>query len=126
MPKGGEVGWGSTEYIVRRPKEPLSPEVAYCRARSEDVPEFAIRSMADTSGRQCVRAEALGHHELAAPPARVAEAFGRTVKPLFARAKKTANESCTLAALRDALLPKLIRGEIRVKDAERFLQERGV
>ena len=27
-------------------------------------------------------------------------------------------------ALRDALLPKLIRGEIRVKDAERFLKER--
>jgi type I restriction enzyme R subunit len=25
--------------------------------------------------------------------------------------------------LRDALLPKLIRGEIRVKDAERFLKE---
>ena len=28
--------------------------------------------------------------------------------------------------LRDALLPKLIRGEIGVKDAERFLEERGL
>jgi type I restriction enzyme R subunit len=28
--------------------------------------------------------------------------------------------------LRDALLPKLISGEIRVKDAERFLMERGL
>ena len=28
--------------------------------------------------------------------------------------------------LRDALLPKLIRGEIWVKDAERFLMERGL
>ncbi|MGB9606388.1 MAG: hypothetical protein ACPL88_10990 [Bryobacteraceae bacterium] len=27
--------------------------------------------------------------------------------------------------LRDALLPKLISGELRVKDAERFLKERG-
>jgi type I restriction enzyme R subunit len=26
--------------------------------------------------------------------------------------------------MRDALLPKLIRGEIRVRDAERFLEER--
>jgi type I restriction enzyme S subunit len=34
------------------------------------------------------------------------------------------HESRTLAALRDALLPKLIRGEIRVRDAERFLKER--
>lgn len=31
-----------------------------------------------------------------------------------------------LAGLRDLLLPKLIRGEMRVKDAERFLEERGL
>jgi hypothetical protein len=36
------------------------------------------------------------------------------------------HESRTLAALQDALLPKLISGEIRVKDAERFLKERGL
>ena len=30
-------------------------------------------------------------------------------------------ESRTLAALRDTLLPKLITGELRVKDAERFI-----
>jgi len=35
-------------------------------------------------------------------------------------------QSRTLAAIRDALLPKLISGEIRVKDAERFLKERGL
>ncbi len=29
-------------------------------------------------------------------------------------------------ALRDALLPKFIRGEMRVKDAERYLKERGI
>jgi type I restriction enzyme S subunit len=32
---------------------------------------------------------------------------------------------CTLAALHDVLLPKLISGEIRVKDRERFLEEGG-
>ena len=31
------------------------------------------------------------------------------------------NEFRTLAALRDALLPKFISGELRVKDAETFL-----
>jgi type I restriction enzyme S subunit len=30
------------------------------------------------------------------------------------------------AALHRTLLPKLIRGEIRVRDAERFLKERGL
>jgi len=32
----------------------------------------------------------------------------------------------TSAAIRDTLLPKLISGEIRVKDAERFLKGRGL
>jgi type I restriction enzyme S subunit len=32
-------------------------------------------------------------------------------------------ESQTLAALRDALLPKLISGELRVKDVEKILED---
>jgi type I restriction enzyme, S subunit len=31
------------------------------------------------------------------------------------------HESRTLSALRDTLLPKLISGELRVKDAERYV-----
>ena len=53
----------------------------------------------------------------------VAEAFGSVVEPLIARVLAACNESRTLAALRDALLPKLISGELRVKDAERFTKE---
>jgi hypothetical protein len=30
-------------------------------------------------------------------------------------------EGCTLGTLRDSLLSKLVSGELRVKDAERFL-----
>jgi type I restriction enzyme S subunit len=32
------------------------------------------------------------------------------------------HESRALAALRDALLPKLVSGELRVKDAKKFLE----
>jgi type I restriction enzyme S subunit len=45
---------------------------------------------------------------------------------MFARASKASAESRTLAALRDTLLPKLISGEVRVKDAEGFLTERAL
>ena len=38
----------------------------------------------------------------------------------------SASVTCAHAALRDALLPRLISGEILVKDAERFLKERGL
>jgi type I restriction enzyme S subunit len=117
----GQVGWGSTEYIVLRPREPLPPEFAYCLVRSEDFREFAIQSMTGTSGRQRVQVEALAHYRLAGPPAIVAKTFGSIVKPLFTRASVTAKESRTLAALRDALLLKLISGELRLKDAEKYI-----
>ncbi|WP_105317564.1 restriction endonuclease subunit S [Thermus tenuipuniceus] len=60
------------------------------------------------------------------PPPDVLDAFDRLVKPLFDRQYQNERESRTLAALRYALLPKLISGELRVKDAERFLKERGL
>ncbi|HWQ37506.1 MAG TPA: hypothetical protein VNM24_02695 [Burkholderiales bacterium] len=43
------------------------------------------------------------------------------IKPLFAGPSAAVRESRTLTALRDALLPKLISGELRVKDAEKFI-----
>lgn len=47
--------------------------------------------------------------------------FEATVGPVFGRILASIEESRMLAALRDTLLPKLISGEIRVKDAERAL-----
>jgi type I restriction enzyme S subunit len=117
----GEVGWGSTEFIVLHPKPPLPPEFGYCLARHPDFREFAIQSMTGTSGRQRVQPEALALYQLAVPPEAVARAFGQIVQPLFAQASHAYNESRTLAALRDALLPKLVRGEIRVKDVEKLV-----
>src|SRR5690606_33149517 len=117
----GQVGWGSTEYIVLRPKPPLPEEFAYCLARSAEFRDFAIQSMTGSSGRQRVPSTALEHFMLVVPPAAVAQQFGRQVKPLLARSSAAVAESRTLAALRDTLLPKLISGELRVKDAERLV-----
>jgi type I restriction enzyme, S subunit len=113
------VGWGSTEYIVLRPKAPLPPEFAYCLARSVHFREFAIQSMTGSTGRQRVPAQSLKHYLLPVSPDGIARAFGKFVAPLFARDSRAAGESRTLAALRDTLLPKLISGELRVEDAER-------
>jgi type I restriction enzyme S subunit len=66
----------------------------------------------------------LSEAKLAVPPYPLLEVMDRCVSPIFEASWKRHLESRTLAALRDALLPKLIRGEIRVKDAERFLKER--
>jgi len=50
-------------------------------------------------------------------------AFDETVRPLFDRIVSNERENRTLAATRDFLLPKLMSGEVRVKDAEKIVGE---
>lgn len=109
----GETGWGSTEYIVMRPKQPLPNEFAYCLARSTRFREFAIQNMTGTSGRQRLPAKALAQFPQIEPAKRVAEAFGDLIRPLIALASAAAKESRSTSGLRDALLPKLIAGELQ-------------
>ena len=70
------------------------------------------------------------HHlsdaRLAVPPVALLGIMDSYISPTFEAFWKQNLESRTLAALRDTLLPKLISGALRVKDAERFLRERGV
>ncbi|MBI4774743.1 MAG: hypothetical protein HY788_11280 [Deltaproteobacteria bacterium] len=46
--------------------------------------------------------------------------FGNIVWPIFDRIKASMLHSRTLSALRDALLPKLLSGGLRLPDAERI------
>ena len=110
----GKVGWGSTEYIVLRPKPPLPPEFAYFLARTDEFRAFAISNMTGTSGRQRVPANCLNNFTVAVPPPELAEKFGQFAHAVFAQMKAHDAESRTLAALRDALLPKLLSGELRL------------
>lgn len=50
----------------------------------------------------------------------IVEAYEHRVFPLDSSIEVNERESRTLAAIRDALLPKLISGELRVKNAERY------
>ena len=112
--KTDQIGWGSTEYIVLRPKAPLPSEFAYCLGRNAGFREFAIRNMTGTSGRQRVPATAISNYRMTVPKGLgVPRMFGELVEPLFSLATQKVDESRTLAALRDALLPKLISGELR-------------
>ena len=116
-----EVGWGSTEYIVLKPRNPLPDQFAYCLARSVPFREFAVQNMSGTSGRQRVPVAALKGFLMVTPPAELASQFGKAAGSLLGRANWAVRESRTLAALRDTLLPKLISGEIRVQKAERIV-----
>jgi type I restriction enzyme, S subunit len=110
-----EIGWGSTEYIVLSPKSGYCPEWFYSLARSEDFRDYAIQNMTGTSGRQRISGETIEQFEIAIPPIAISEEFGEFAKPLMEHIKRNAFEVITLAKLRDALLPKLMSGEVRIK-----------
>jgi type I restriction enzyme S subunit len=57
------------------------------------------------------------------PPVRVQKAYGTIAQMFYARIHAAYSESRTLTALRDTLLPKLISGELRVKEAEKFVKQ---
>lgn len=114
-----EVAWGSTEFIVLRPVEPIPPVFAYLLARWNEFRDHAERSMTGSSGRQRVALDSLAAFKFVLPPENIALAFGEIVTPLFARIAANMSEIRTLAALRDTLLPQLLSGAISVRDAER-------
>ena len=60
--------------------------------------------------------EAMARYPIVVPSLEAAKAYTRLVTPWFAEIRTHIAESHTLARIRDALLPQLLSGEIRVKD----------
>ena len=64
----------------------------------------------------------MARYPVVIPSANIGEAFSAQIRSAIDRIIASIHESRTLAALRDTLLPKLISGEIRVKDAGKIAE----
>jgi type I restriction enzyme, S subunit len=82
---------------------------------------IAERVTGSTGSRQRAKSDDIASITIVAPPQELLHQFCRLVSPMHVRIDEAISESRTLAALRDALLPKLITGEVRVGDAARFV-----
>jgi len=69
-----------------------------------------------------IRGSDLAKLTVLTPPIKIQRCFGVLVEPLEKKMASNDTESRTLASIRDALLPKLLSGEIRVKEAERLVE----
>jgi len=116
---------GSTGFAVLRPRAAHYAEVVYLAATAPDNID-RLAHLADGAAYPAVRPEVVAATPVVCPGDEVLARFSQAAGPALAKIAQNERASRTLAALRDALLPKLIRGEIRVKDAERFLKERGL
>lgn len=114
----GEVAFGSTEYIVLAPRKNVPSEMLYCLARYPAFVDYAVKNMNGSSGRQRVSAETIGQFRLPKFNEQSLLKFGEAVKPMFLKMRYNSLENIRSAELRDALLPKLMSGEIDVPDIQ--------
>ncbi len=107
------VASGSTEFIVMR-SESVSPYWVYCTARDEGFRKHAIGSMVGSDGRQRVNPKCFDSYFAFQPPENVLNDFDETVEPMFKEIQLLSRMNQHLREARDALLPKLMSGEIQV------------
>jgi type I restriction enzyme S subunit len=115
----------STDIVVVAPRLPHWFAFLLGVVSSDEFVEYTNAGSTGTKMPRTSWAE-MARYDIALPPQAVAQAFTEIVRPVVDRIISAIHGSRTLAALRDALLPKLISGELRVKDAERFLKKRGL
>lgn len=105
------------------------------KVTSAEVPKwfyfFATRHhLSDFRAIAAGKATTMGHIQrkhltdarIAVAPPESMKKFDAVIASLFDQLVSNAQQSRTLAQLRDTLLPKLIAGELRIQDAERFIE----
>ena len=79
----GEIGFGSTEYIVFRAKEDIcDSDYLYYLVCSPLVREPSIKSMVGSSGRQRVQTEVIQNLEILVPPLYLQKQIGALLKSI--------------------------------------------
>ena len=109
-------------YLIRfRPVERRFTRLLQYWLRS-DTYWHLVRSRATGTTRRNLNATVLRGFPLVVPSDSVATAFATAVDALREQVVANVRETESLAALRDALLPKLMSGEIRIRAAEGTLE----
>ncbi|MFH1941157.1 MAG: restriction endonuclease subunit S [bacterium] len=110
-----------TTFYVKQTVIILSLNYLFYALKAQDLPSLSADSAVPGLNRNLAYMS-----NILVPSKEVLTAFDEQIDPLFHKINANDNESESLASLRDILLPKLISGELRVPDAEKFVEENGV
>jgi len=98
------------------------------------VPSLLLLALLDAQAELLLKVESSGHgtgklpseillaHPITMPPVDVQHRLSATFDTLLDRIALARQESRTLAELRDLLLPKLLSGELRIREAEKAVE----
>ncbi|QPN69296.1 restriction endonuclease subunit S [Synechococcus sp. CBW1108] len=115
----------STDIVVTRKKGDSGTGFICCLLASDPFIDFTVAASTGTRmprtswGDMC-------EFPIAIPTPRLLKEFDIQFYSLIERIKMGCEYSVRLSSIRDALLPKLISGEIRIPDAQRMIEEVGV
>lgn len=107
----GQVGWGSTEFIVMRAKHGLHPFFSYIIAKYQDFRDFAESCMAGSSGRQRVDINNLMNYEIKIPEKKVIDVFNHSINYMVTKMHNNNDEIYSLTQIRNILSFKLMNNE---------------
>ena len=105
---------GSTEFLVAQPRSGASRELLFCLFTSDTfASDYGTLVTGTTGSHQRVKGESVLQMKVVIPPAAVIGRFSSLAKPMFDKVIRNIRESATLTGIRDALLPKLLAGQLR-------------
>jgi len=117
------AGITRTTCFVLRPHDSSYLEYALLLCNEESTIDYADSTSKGSTMPYAVWSGGLADMPIAIPPQEIASKFSDLVSPLIARMRDRLFENIRLAALRDALLPELLSGRIRVPEAEQAVAE---
>ncbi len=103
----------STGFAGIQARDPIFESVLYCFV-SSSVFEGTKNSLATGTTMQALNNTSLQTISMVVPEMGIAREFDRVVRPIYLQVWNNAMQSRTLASIRDALLPGLFSGTIRV------------
>ncbi|WP_297408178.1 restriction endonuclease subunit S [uncultured Akkermansia sp.] len=110
----------STDIVVIAPKSPIWFSFVLGHTSSDAFVEYTHVGSTGTKMPRTSWSE-MSRYSLVLPHVEIATHFNHLIYPTTEKIIASIHESRTLAQLRDTLLPKLISGELRIKDVERIL-----
>ena len=97
-----------------KPETPFGSAYLFCYLKG-----FSYDQLGNTSSiATAINSDMVRGIKVVLPSKGVAAAFEGAVAPMFTQLKNNQNQSCTLATIRDTLLPKLLSGELSVAERE--------
>ncbi|QED38987.1 restriction endonuclease subunit S [Antarcticibacterium arcticum] len=106
-------------HFLKKKNTLLSVEYLYSALKSFDYNSLGSTSSIATA----VNSKTVKSMKILVPAKSVLDNFQQEIFSFFELIKTNSKETQTLTQLRDTLLPKLISGEVRVKDVEKILSE---